>query len=127
MGLHGLGWKQVAIVGTTSLFLTTFICAGELRGEGGGGRETKGGNGTRSLGRTVFRDHQGTSQIKALNQESYWRAPVGEYSQMSFSSPHRPFFFLSLFCFFLIEFSFFIYSIIFLFNLLEGDKIDLGG
>ncbi|XP_019375299.1 PREDICTED: serine/threonine-protein kinase BRSK2 isoform X2 [Gavialis gangeticus] len=100
MGFHGLGWKQVAIVGATSLFLTTFICAGELRGEGGGGHETKGGNGTRSLGRTLFRDHQGTSQIKALNQDSYWRAPVGEYPQTSFSSPHHPFFFLSLFCFF---------------------------
>ncbi|XP_019407719.1 PREDICTED: serine/threonine-protein kinase BRSK2 isoform X3 [Crocodylus porosus] len=91
MGLHGLGWKQVAIVGATSLFLTTFICAGELRGEGGGGHETKGGNGTRSLGRTLFRDHQGTSQIKPLNQDSYWRAPVGEYPQTSFSSPPPPF------------------------------------
>ncbi|XP_053882116.1 uncharacterized protein LOC128836125, partial [Malaclemys terrapin pileata] len=83
MGLHNLGWKQVAIVGATPLSLTTFVCAGELRLAGGGGQETR-GNVTMKPGSTLSQNHQGVSKSKASNQDNIGEFHCGIFSNSFF-------------------------------------------
>ncbi|XP_074985418.1 serine/threonine-protein kinase BRSK2 isoform X9 [Caretta caretta] len=96
MGLHNLGWKQVAIVGVTPLPLTTFIGAGELRLAGGGGQETR-GNVTMKPGSSLSQNHQGVSKSKASNQE-YRGVSLWDFLKLlSPPPPSPPFPFVFLF------------------------------